>query len=571
MGNNRYRALVVDDDPAIRNLTIRALAREGFACDAASDGLQAKEILAANRYDAVVTDLRMPKLNGHALAVEVLAMDDRPVVVILTGIVEPRLARDLIARGVDCVELKPARYDLFAAKIKGLVDHRNEDRQTRAAPAREGAGTPAGDPPPAGTRPDEGLSSAPQNLDSKLLHLSRIIPVSQAAFDVYRMASSNAFEIQQLAAAVARDLSLSVDVLRMANSAFYNPSGTKIVELDRAVVRIGQRRLGELALATGALAALSRNVLPWMNVDLTWRRSIAAGVAVDSLLARGDYAGIDEGLFSSAIMHCVGRIALGMLYPEQYQEMVETCRQRRETLFAHEQRRFGVTHAEVMARLLSAWNIPPAVCEPLSYIAHGYTGLAALAEPSRTKAELVKLGVLIGRIAARQWEPWDRLELPPAATLRRLDVRQLAEVIQETRADTQEIIQFRSGAAAAKKKTDHAKKTPLPPCELAYCSLSQEPFDFLAEIVASMGIELKPTEPGGLGAEQHALVNCLGVPPEALADEFGSGGSDGRLIVTDAEDAGPYSRFGRTLVLPASYGALQAACREIGENQPAHA
>jgi DNA-binding response OmpR family regulator len=130
MTKESYRALVVDDDRAVRHLTSLALAKEGFVCEAAVDGLHAKEILTAASYDVVVTDLRMPCLNGHALVVDLLKVTERPLIVILTGVFEPRLARDLIARGVDCVDFKPVRYDLFAAKVKAMTDRRKKDLES---------------------------------------------------------------------------------------------------------------------------------------------------------------------------------------------------------------------------------------------------------------------------------------------------------------------------------------------------------------------------------------------------------------------------------------------------------
>ena len=139
MSKDSYRALVVDDDPSVRHLTIHALAREGFACDAAADGLHAKEILTSARYDVVVTDLRMPGLNGHALVVDLLKVNERPLIVILTGVFAPKLARDLILRGVDCVDFKPVRYDLFAAKVKAMTDRRKKDLESAPFRALLGA------------------------------------------------------------------------------------------------------------------------------------------------------------------------------------------------------------------------------------------------------------------------------------------------------------------------------------------------------------------------------------------------------------------------------------------------
>ena len=65
-----HRALVVDDEPQVRELTSRALARYRFQCDQACDGEEALEACNRVAYDAVVTDLRMPRRHGHSLAVE---------------------------------------------------------------------------------------------------------------------------------------------------------------------------------------------------------------------------------------------------------------------------------------------------------------------------------------------------------------------------------------------------------------------------------------------------------------------------------------------------------------------
>ncbi len=46
MTSSEYRALVVDDEPALRMLTIRELSRNGFVCDAARDGRQARGLVA---------------------------------------------------------------------------------------------------------------------------------------------------------------------------------------------------------------------------------------------------------------------------------------------------------------------------------------------------------------------------------------------------------------------------------------------------------------------------------------------------------------------------------------------
>lgn len=125
--NDPLSALVVDDEAAIRRLTVRALKEYDFRCDEAVDGEQALSLVWQRKYDVVVTDLRMPKRHGHSLAIEVLAIErDRPAIIVLTGVLEPKLASDLIARGIDDVQFKPIDFRLFGAKVRALCLRRRK-------------------------------------------------------------------------------------------------------------------------------------------------------------------------------------------------------------------------------------------------------------------------------------------------------------------------------------------------------------------------------------------------------------------------------------------------------------
>jgi len=117
--NEVYDALIVDDEPGLRQAMARAFTRSGFRCGLAADGLQARTLLAERQYDLVVTDLRMPEMNGHQLVVELLERDDRPVVIVVTGVTEPKIERDLRSRGVDELLFKPVDYvDLVQRGLK---------------------------------------------------------------------------------------------------------------------------------------------------------------------------------------------------------------------------------------------------------------------------------------------------------------------------------------------------------------------------------------------------------------------------------------------------------------------
>ncbi|HVG24046.1 MAG TPA: response regulator [Thermoanaerobaculia bacterium] len=61
------RALVIDDDAAIRVLITRILARHGYVVDTARDGAEAIEMLAHNEYCVITLDLMMPRVDGFTV------------------------------------------------------------------------------------------------------------------------------------------------------------------------------------------------------------------------------------------------------------------------------------------------------------------------------------------------------------------------------------------------------------------------------------------------------------------------------------------------------------------------
>ena len=63
----RRRALVVDDDAAIRILVTRILSRHGFLVDAAADGAEAIEELLQHDYALITLDLMMPRIDGYGV------------------------------------------------------------------------------------------------------------------------------------------------------------------------------------------------------------------------------------------------------------------------------------------------------------------------------------------------------------------------------------------------------------------------------------------------------------------------------------------------------------------------
>ena len=124
MRKKQFRSLpvlIVDDEKSIRDLTAQALTKNTFSCDTATDGREALDKFREKLHDVVITDLRMPKMHGHSLLMELLKQSNPPHLVVLTGVATPTLVKDLIGRGVDDIVAKPVDLDLFAAKLQSVM------------------------------------------------------------------------------------------------------------------------------------------------------------------------------------------------------------------------------------------------------------------------------------------------------------------------------------------------------------------------------------------------------------------------------------------------------------------
>jgi DNA-binding response OmpR family regulator len=123
---DRIRVLVVDDDARLRTLVVRALEQQRCICDDAEDGSRALEMIAANQYDAVVTDWRMPRLQGSTLITSLLNLDVRPAIVVITGVTEQEELQRLGNREIEGIFAKPLDLEALASEVKLIADRRRK-------------------------------------------------------------------------------------------------------------------------------------------------------------------------------------------------------------------------------------------------------------------------------------------------------------------------------------------------------------------------------------------------------------------------------------------------------------
>jgi excisionase family DNA binding protein len=120
-GSERPRILVVDDEQAVRDLLAKTLTMADYDVDSADDGPSALDRMRAVEYDLLITDLKMPGMDGLSVIREArkLATDLR--VIIITGYSTEASAIEAINLGVSGYLTKPFRLPrILAAAARAL-------------------------------------------------------------------------------------------------------------------------------------------------------------------------------------------------------------------------------------------------------------------------------------------------------------------------------------------------------------------------------------------------------------------------------------------------------------------
>ena len=116
------RALVVDDDAAIRVLVTRILTRNGFIVESARDGGEAIEMVLQHDYDVITLDLMMPRIDGFAV-VKYIA-EHRPEIlpnVIVVTAYGPNVLEKICPPVVRIIE-KPFDLNALLAQATAVAD-----------------------------------------------------------------------------------------------------------------------------------------------------------------------------------------------------------------------------------------------------------------------------------------------------------------------------------------------------------------------------------------------------------------------------------------------------------------
>jgi DNA-binding response OmpR family regulator len=119
----RYSILVVDDEEAMRNLIVTLLSQRGHQCSQAVDGVDALNKSVTTKFDAVITDIVMPKMDGIALTRELIKQTPNLSVMVITGHDKEFSSITAIAAGAKEFIKKPFSLTEFALRFQKMMSN----------------------------------------------------------------------------------------------------------------------------------------------------------------------------------------------------------------------------------------------------------------------------------------------------------------------------------------------------------------------------------------------------------------------------------------------------------------
>jgi HD-like signal output (HDOD) protein len=308
--------------------------RQEWEMEFVPGGQEALEALARTDFDVVLSDMRMPGMDGAQLLNEVRQRHPHVIRIVLSG----QSDKESVLRSIGSTHQylsKPCDPDKVRATVaracalRDLLEHRA---------LRE-------------------LMAGMQVLPS--------LPSLYAEI-VQEMQSEDA-SIKKASAIIAKDLGMSTKILQVINSAYFGLPG-RVTSLHQAVSLLGLDIVKALVLSVQVFSQFKDVPSRVLSLDVLWRHSLTtASLAREIALAEGAEATQVEEVFMAGLLHDVGVLALVTNVPDRYldalQQAEENCRPSSEL----ELEILGATHAEVGAYLLGLWGLGDSIVEALAF------------------------------------------------------------------------------------------------------------------------------------------------------------------------------------------------------------
>ena len=332
----KKQILFVDDEPMVLKGLQRTLRKMRAEWDMAfaSSGKEALGILDQQSTDVIVSDLKMPEMDGMQLLTEVKARHPRVVRIILSGHLEHEMtlqsvqyAHQNLSKPCDAEILKQTLVKLFA--LRDIL----ADEAVKKIVSQIGS-----------------LPSLPSIYSEIIEEMHSEDPSLKKVGDI-----------------ISKDLSMTAKILQVVNSVFFGLS-RKISTPQEAVVLLGLETIKALVLSVKIFAEFSQKKFAWFNMDALFNHSMSVSTYAKAIV-KNEKLGQDliNHSLMDGLLHDLGKLILATNFQEPYQQVLTAAQGSDRNLWDLEYEAFGTSHAEIGAYLMGLWSLETPIIEAIAF------------------------------------------------------------------------------------------------------------------------------------------------------------------------------------------------------------
>jgi len=330
------RILFVDDEPMVLDGLRRMLRgmRNEWEMEFAASGHDALKVLDSKRFNVIVTDMRMPGMDGCQLLNHVKELHPQVVRIVLSG----HSDKDMILKSIGPVHQflsKPCDAETIKTTVARVCSMRD-------------------------IMEDEALIKVVSAVES----LPSLPELYSEVVDEVNSAEGSLDRVGEI---ISRDSGMSAKILQLVNSAFFGLP-RQVTNPVKAVQLLGLDTVKALILSVKVFSMFSRSDLAFYSVDHLWHHSLGTGLCARAIAEREKWGQeLKDEAFMAGLLHDIGKLILAEKFPAQCRNVVESVDHTNCCIHEAEQDIFGTTHTQVGAYLLGIWGFSESITKTVAY------------------------------------------------------------------------------------------------------------------------------------------------------------------------------------------------------------
>ncbi|MBI5426795.1 MAG: HDOD domain-containing protein [Nitrospinae bacterium] len=332
----KRKILFVDDEVNVLDGLRRMLhpLRREWDMEFASNAGEALVAIEKQFRDAVVSDMRMPGMDGAWLLAEVKKRSPETVRIILSGQADKKAflrsslsAHRFLSKPCDCDALRLA------------ID--------RGCSLRDLVSSPA--------------------IRKLIMSMETVPSLPHWYGELIAALESPDASLEDVAEIVGKDIGMAAKILQLSNSAYFGHR-EPIADIAHATQILGLDAIQALALSLHVFSEFKKRRIDGVSVDDIWEHSLTVGEFARRI-ARAEKAEPEavNRAFVAGLLHDVGILALAVNLPAEYEKVLDRAKAEKTGHWRAEAEAFGASHAEVGAYLMGLWGLPDDTVEAIAY------------------------------------------------------------------------------------------------------------------------------------------------------------------------------------------------------------